>query len=419
MDKYRLKFISRRLQMPSGNKTIKNHVEDSPRFAVSTPNGRSLNRRLPVLLLAASALLAPSAYGQGPAWVTMADQEFAQQYAKQATGDTLTEQSTVAWMLFARVNQPKQLKGSSYSTWEVWPSNDDTFSPAVNAFVLANKVRNRPHLEQSKVHELIMRTRGLQATQVVGQVKAGEEVTRNEISYHYIMKNKLNSATTAWKRLSTGPDLNFSIGSVEIKADWVVGSLPGAYTFTVADGGGVFSLAGLHIAAKVAPTPGDPFHSEDPSWFWTTFEFKGNPGLANAQSFLTYKDALTRSQSLVLLAQAGLEKGPFVNYVCNGTQIRYSDAKNPTIKLGNTTMENFSFTPTNASSPADWKTWSVSCHSCHGTGSATGVGNNGGPGNLTINTWFFNNDVIGPLPPASIPSGAKSFDFVWSIWRAR
>ena len=151
--------------------------------------------------------------------------------------------------------------------------------------------------------------------------------------------------------LSTGPDLNFSIGSLEIKADWVVGSLPGAYTFITADGDS-FSLAGLHIAAKVAATPGDPFHSEDPSWFWTTFEFKGNPGLTNAQSFLTYKDALTRPQSLALLAQAGLDNGPFVNYVCNGTQIRYSDSTNPTIKLGNTTMENFSFLPPNASSPA-------------------------------------------------------------------
>ncbi len=405
--------------MPSPNETIKNRVEDSPRFAVSTPNGRSLNRRLPVLLLAASALLAPSAYGQAPAWVTMEDKAFAQQYAKQAISDTLTDQSTVAWMLFARVNQPKQHKGSSYSTWELWPSNDDTFSPAVNAFVLANKVRNRPHLHPSKVHELIMQRRGLRATQVVGPVKAGEEVTHNEISYHYIMSNKLNTATTAWKRLSTGPDLNFPIGAVEIKADWAVGSLAGAYTFTVADGGDSFSLVGLHIAAKVAATPGDPFHSEDPSWFWTTFEFKDNPGLANAQSFLTYHDALTRPQSLALLAQAGLEKGPFVNYVCNGTQIRYSDAKNPNIILGNTTMENFSFTPKDATSPADWKTWSVSCHSCHGTGSATGIGNDGAPGNLTINTWFFNNNVVGPLPPASIPNSAKSFDFVWSIWQAR
>ena len=182
--------------MASANKTIKHHVEDSPRFAI--PNGRILNCRLPLLVLAASALLAPSTCGQVPAWVTMADQDFAQQYAQKATSDTLTDQSTVAWMLFARVNQPKPLNGSSFSAWELWPSNDDTFSPAVNAFVAANKVRNRPHLEQSKVHELIMRTRQLQATQAVGPVKAGEEVTRNEISYQYIKTNKLNAATTAW-----------------------------------------------------------------------------------------------------------------------------------------------------------------------------------------------------------------------------
>ena len=123
--------------------------------------------------------------------------------------------------------------------------------------------------------------------------------------------------------------------------------------------------------AKVQPGPTDPFSSEEVSWFWTTFEFQGNPGLAHAQSFLTYKDALPSADALGLLTQAGLGKSTFANYKCNGTQIRYSDATNKRIVLGNTQMENFNFTPANAQSPAQWKTWNISCHTCHGTASAS------------------------------------------------
>jgi hypothetical protein len=170
---------------------------------------------------------------------------------------------------------------------------------------------------------------------------------------------------------------------------------------------------------KMAPTPADSFHSEDPSWFWTTFEFNGNPGLANAQALLTYHDALSRDESLGLLTSAGINAGAFANYVCNGTQIRFSDAKNPQIILGNTTMENFSFTPTDAATPADWKTWSVSCHSCHGTASTGPPGNPQGPGRMSANPYFFSHDVTGALPANIASPNYKSFDFVWSLWQAK
>jgi hypothetical protein len=248
--------------------------------------------------------------------------------------------------------------------------------------------------------------------------KAGEEVTRNTLSYEYIMGNKLNTAAGSWKRLSSGPSLNFPVGAVEIKADWATGSLKGAYTNTDADGN-VLSLVGIHIMMKMAPTPADSFHSEDPSWFWTTFEFNGNSGLANAQSLLTYHDALSRDESLGLLTSAGINAGAFANYVCNGTQIRFSDAKNPQIILGNTTMENFSFTPTDAATPADWKTWSVSCHSCHGTASTGPPGNPQGPGRMSANPYFFSHDVTGALPANIASPNYKSFDFVWSLWQAK
>jgi hypothetical protein len=365
-------------------------------------------------LLLATALVV-SVHGQAPAgqWWTIDDLAFARQYGRQAFSSNLADQSTVAWMLFARVNQPT----GNARVWEMWPSNEDTFSPAVRAFVAANKVRTRPHFQPSKAHFLI--TRQNAKTALLAPRGGGEEVTRNPISYKYITDNKLTTAAGAWQRLSTGPNLDFPLGAVEIKADWQSGSLPGAYTSTASDGN-VYSLVGLHIMMKFAATPSDPFGSDDPSWFWTTFEYKNNGGLANAQSFLTYHDALTPAQSAALLAASGLGSTAFANYVCNGTQIQYSDAKNAIIRLGNTTMENFAFTPAGAP-PAQWKSWNISCHTCHGSGSANGVGNNGGPGNLMVNPYFFNDiaAVVGPLPKNIADGGYKSFDFVWSLWQAQ
>lgn len=366
----------------------------------------------------ASLLLAvvPPLTAQPGSWWKVGDAAFVQQFGSQALGDSLVGQSTVAWMLFARVNQPQKYNSTTYTTWELWPSNADTFSPAAKAFVPAQKVRTRPHLQSPKLQRILAHRRG--ATFTPPPAAAGEEVTRNLLSYDYIVANGLTTASSAWKRLSSGPNLNFPLGAIEIKADWQTGTLPGAYTDTAADGT-VYSLVGLHIMMKFAATPSDPFHSDQPSWFWTTFEYKNNPGLANAQSFLTYHDALTPAQSTAILKQAGLDQSPWTNYVCNGTQIQYFDAKNPIIRLGNTTMEDFAFTPTNATSPAQWTSWNVSCHTCHGSGSANGLGHNG-PGGLHVNPYFFDDidAVVGPLPPTIAAGGYKSFDFVWSIWNA-
>jgi len=173
----------------------------------------------------------------------------------------------------------------------------------------------------------------------------------------------------------------------------------------------VYSLVGLHIMAKFAPSPDKPFSSEDPSWFWTTFEFKGNPGLENAQSLLTYKDALPPADAAKLLTEAGLGSSPFQNYKCNGTQIRYSDNKNPQIRLGNTKMEDFSFEPEGEANPARWTQWNVSCHTCHGETCAKVTDHQ-------LDMKFFSelNLDIGKIPPSKV-DGRTSLDFVWSISR--
>jgi hypothetical protein len=343
-------------------------------------------------------------------WWTLSDQEFATQYAKQAISDTIKDQSNVAWMLFARVNQPKPNGGQTVSAWEMWPSNDDTFSPAVGKFRAEAKVRVRPHLQAPKTMKIESHQKGVHLFSLPPD-GGGEEVTRNLDSYTYISKNGLQTRAGVVKFFSSAnARVDLPVGAVEIKADWALGKVEGAYQFTGETG--TYSLLGLHIMAKVQATPASPFTSEDPSWFWTTFEFQGNPGLANAQSFLTYKDALPPADAMSLLTQAGLGKTPFANYKCNGTQIRFSDAKNKKIKLGNTTMEDFNFTPTTASNkrPQDWKGWDISCHTCHATSSANPK---------SSSALFFPFDPQVGWGGGAIPSGQmngyQALDFIWSI----
>lgn len=341
-------------------------------------------------------------------WWTLSDQDFAQQYATQAFSNTIKDQSTVAWMLFARINQPTQSGGQTVSQWEMWPSNDETFSPALGLFKAENKVRTRPHLQAPKTAKIGGQENGVHLFSMPPN-GGGEEVTRNMISYTYITQTADLQTQTGVKKFLSSPNakVDLPIGAVEIKASWAAGTTPGAYVFKGT--GGTFSLLGIHIMAKVKATPADPFKSEDPSWFWTTFEFKGNPGLSNAQKFLTYKDALSPADAMNLLTAAGLSQTAFVNYKCNGTQIRFSDATNKVIVLGNTQMEPFNFTPPNTG-PAQWKTWNISCHTCHATAAASATGKN----------FFFpfTNVQIkqgGGTLPANQMKGYQAMDFIWSI----
>ena len=337
-------------------------------------------------------------------WWTLSDQDFAKEYGKQAISDTIKDQSSVAWMLFARVNQPKQNQGQTVTQWEMWPSNDDTFSPAVGLFKAESKVRTRPHLQSPKTSKIGGPSNAPHLFSVP-PTGGGEEVTRNLDSYNFITQNGLQTQVGVKKFVSSPtPKVDLPVGAVEIKAVWVAGATEGAYQFTGTTG--TYSLLGLHIMAKVKPAPADQFSSEEASWFWTTFEFKGNPGLANAQSLLTYKDALPPTEAMSLLSQAGLSQSAFTNYKCNGTQIRYSDATNKKILLGNTKMENFAFTPNNPA-PDKWKTWNVSCHTCHGTASASPKGS----------PFFFpfKIEIGGGKIPAGPMTGYQSLDFIWSI----
>ena len=337
-------------------------------------------------------------------WWNMPDPDFVKQYGNLATG-TQVQQSQFAWMLFARVNQPVPFQGQTFSQWELWPSDHDTFAPNMGLFTAQTKVRTRPHLQVSKLAVLLNSPHTLNAL-MNPFPSGGEEVTRNRLSYDYIIGKGLNTQAGIAKFLSaSGAKVDFPIGTVEIKAFWVRGAIAGSYQVAG------FSLTGIHVMMKIAPRPGNPFIDNSPSWFWTTFEFKQNKGLAAAQKLITYGDALPSAQVTTLLNQSGLGATPFVNYGSDGTQIQFSDVKTKNIVLGNTQIEWFLAHPANHD-PTTWKSWSSSCHSCHAQAS-------GQPSGQAVNFFSFTGPV-GPLTGTNLPpSGDQSFDFVWALFNAQ
>jgi hypothetical protein len=334
-------------------------------------------------------------------WWTLADLDFVTQYGKLATG-TQPEQSQFAWMLFARVNQQvtAATNQQKFSQWELWASDPDTFSPDVPRFEAIKKVRTRPHLQP--IQQLRMFSDHARVAEANPFPQVGQEVTRNSISYDYIMGKHLNTSRGIATYLGVqGNKIDFPVGAIETKAVWVRGAIAGAYQV------GGLSLTGLHLMVKVNPTPANPFADDTPSWFWTTFELKSNQGLAAAQKFITYGDVLPAGQSQMLLQQASLGNTPFSNYVSNGQQIQYFDQKNATIVLGNTQLESSFATPP-GSNPANWTKWSSSCHSCHGQASGEISGNGMRPFRFTAPVGALSGNA---LPPAAY----QPYDFVWAL----
>lgn len=329
--------------------------------------------------------------------------------------------SEFAWQLFALVNQPAQLNGTTYRQWELWQSDIDTFSPGHNP--TAAKFRNRPHLQTSVLAKAIgMRmhnaavTAGT-ATNPFDFEASLEEVTRNDISYQYITTNGLNTQAGIAKFLSNASaQILFPFGAIETKAHWDKQAIPGAYQITDPTTGTVYSLTGLHIMMKITNNPYDPYTSPLPSWFWTTFEFKNNLDLSYAQKLITDGDSSPAGYAAQVLQNANLGAPSLANYVCNGAQISFVDASGQNMVQGNTQIEWFLATPQpqslQTSDPKLWKTWSSSCHSCHAQASGQVNGS-------SIN-FFSCTAPVGPLTGANIPGPQyRPFDFVWALFNAQ
>jgi hypothetical protein len=354
-------------------------------------------------------------------WIDKSDAVFAKDCADMAFSDDLKNRQKVAWMFFARINQLiEDTHGVSQTNkvpqWMAWATDDDTFTYF-------------PDFEYKKINraDLVPVTRkdllagGISKTDPDG---SNEEVTRNFLSYEYLTKTaKLNTKLGVLQYLKENDRVEMPVGTVELKASWVKvptnGVMPeNAMTFEFESG--TYWWRGIHIMVKMKTLSDDVnvFYSEEPSWFWTTFEFTNNPGVSHVrEKFITQNAPLTIDEKEEILDAAGISGFGFEAYTPNGTQIRFTengDGKTPVI-LGHTDMEDFAGFP-NIAQPSYWSSFNSSCHSCHASASI----------NTTTNEFFPFSVPSGALTPQYnaadskanniyLGDGFKSLDFMWPI----
>jgi hypothetical protein len=357
-------------------------------------------------------------------WLEKSDQAFAADNADKAFNGSLKERQKLAWMFFARVNQliddPTNggMSGKrKVPAWMAWPTDPDTFGTAKPFDFHPRTPRKdmRPSAEKKDIE--------------VGRIAtadpdgANEEVTRNKISYDYLTDSRLTTKLDVASFFATNDYVDMPVGSVELKASWlqVTKGSPapkGALTFKFDSG--EYWWRGLHIMVKMKPLwdPGNAFYTEDPSWFWTTFEFNDNPGVAHVRKeLITQRKRLSKDKISNILKDAGLAGFGFEAYAPNGTQIRFT--KNGTGKipviLGHTDMEDFAGSP-NTAQPQYWTRFEASCHSCHATASY----------NPKTGAFFPFSVPTGALDPGYnkadssgtvhyLGQGYRSLDFMWPI----
>ncbi|WP_424965205.1 hypothetical protein [Dinoroseobacter sp. S375] len=328
----------------------------------------------------------------GPGWLTKADAAFAADCASFAFEGDLADRERLAWMIFARVNQliadpDRGMSGTGQvPLWMAWPTDPDTFATAV-PFDFSNMARStmKPSAEKKDLEA------GRVAT--ADPDGANEEVNRNQISYDYLVDSDLTTKRGIAAFFTKNDYVDMPVGSIELKASWlqVTEGSPvpeGALTFPFE--GGEYWWRGLHLMVKMQslPDPGQMFYDEAPSWFWSTFEFNDNPGVAHVRdSFITQRAPLSEADIDALLDEAGIGGFGFEGYAPNGTQIRFTVDGNGTVPviLGHADMEDFAGSP-NTAQAAYWTRFNASCHACHATASY--------------------NPETGAFFPFSVPAGA-------------
>ena len=225
-------------------------------------------------------------------WLDKPDEVFAADCADMAFNGSLQDRQQLAWMFFARVSQliddPKGggMSGSGkVPVWMAWPTDPDTFDTAMpfDFQVMTPRGELEPSIQKKDLEA------GRVAT--ADPDGANEEVTRNKTSYDYLIESGLTTKADVAAFFTKNGYVDMPVGSVELKASWlqVTPGSPvpeGALTFKFDSG--EYWWRGLHIMVKMQSLadPGDVFYSEDPTWFWTTFEFNDNTGVAHVRSDL-------------------------------------------------------------------------------------------------------------------------------------
>jgi hypothetical protein len=375
-------------------------------------------------LALAAVCLATSAQAQDPMracmtpdWLEKSDEAFAADCADLAFEGSLEQRQFLAWMFFVRTNQLIADQGGVSDTgrvplWMAWPTDDDTFvcNPSFK-FKRTNRDDIVPVTEKKVLA-------GRVATDEPDS--ANEEVTRNKAGYDYIKSAGLNTKQGVIEYINAGNAVDMPVGSVEIKASWLRvpdgGSAPeGALSFRFASG--TYWWRGLHIMVKMRPAPKNLFYNEEPSWFWTTFEFNDNPGAQHVRdTLITQRAPLSAVDIEGLLALGGIAGAGFENYAPNGTQIRYTvDGKGTEpIILGHTDMEDFAGSP-NTAQPEYWRSFDASCHACHATASINPKTEEFFP--FTVPTGALTPQYYGTVGNANVylGDGFVPLDFMWPI----
>ncbi|WP_425101725.1 hypothetical protein [Tropicibacter sp. S64] len=397
--------------------------------------------RLAYCLAPTLAVLASPAFAQsydgtcdGPGWIDKPDDVFAADCVDFAFNGSLEEREKLAWMFFTRVSrviddtQPDGTIGDGIvrdgtptkkvPVWMAWPTDPDTFGTR-KPFDWDNELPRRemePSVEKKDIEA------GRIAT--ADPDGANEEVTRNRTAYDYLINAGLTTKIDVAEFFKTHDAVDMPVGSVELKASWLQlpkGEVPpdGALVFHFESGD--YWWRGIHIMVKMQSLPNpveDIFYSEEPSWFWTTFEFNDNSGVRKVrETLITQRAPLPPEEIDSVLAEGGVADFGYQAYAPNGTQIRFTvdgTGEVPVI-LGHTDMEDFAGSP-NTAQPQYWTRFEASCHACHATAAY----------NPKTETFF----------PFSVPTGAlhkgynmtdkagtviylgqgyKPLDFMWPI----
>ena len=167
------------------------------------------------------------------------------------------------------------------------------------------------------------------------------------------------------------------------------------------------------VKMRQLKNPSDAFYTEDPSWFWSTFEFNDNPGVQHVRKTLISQRApLSNKRIASMLKTAGITDSRFQAFAPNGTQIRFTENGTGTtpVILGHTDMEDFAGSP-NTAQPAYWTRFEASCHSYHATAAY----------NPDTAMFFPFSVPTGALDPGYNASGSylgqgfRPLDFLWPI----
>lgn len=263
-------------------------------------------------------------------------------YELQNTTTAMNNPDRYAWQLFVTLNWPvsaescrpdhrKTLGDPGMTTWESWIAKEQVYLPQA--------AKPEKWSDNCKYGSYT----GLPA----GQYTEGsdETVKLNQLTYDYIRDNRLYSLDEQERLARAGVrDLEFPLGSKEIKAYWVniTEADKPRYHWVETQKDGVTTIHGLsalHIMSK-----------ENPTWFWSTFEHVDNENIwpsvypeafrgwvvPSRDSEACPEDNLSCNQ---IPKGYGLEGTKWENYRLRGTQIDWVDNRgNPTI-LTNSQIE--------------------------------------------------------------------------------